>query len=125
MGTLTSQYKNTAAAVLKAMYTHMSPKFRHAVLNSLDTPSRKVSVLDIGQNPQLAVASGLVTYPPRSWMYASIYSWHVWLLGGLKCSSSTDSQTTLVPDTAVESIADTRYVNGETRYMKIQKPGRA
>lgn len=25
----------------------------------------------------------------------------------------------------VERRAETRYVNGETRYMKIQKPGRA
>jgi hypothetical protein len=29
------------------------------------------------------------------------------------------------PDSPVESTAETRYVNGETRYMKIQKRGNA
>lgn len=28
-----------------------------------------------------------------------------------------------MPDTPVANMPDTRYVNGETRYIKIQKPG--
>lgn len=33
------------------------------------------------------------------------------------------SQVAVAPETPVDSIAETRYVKGETRYMKIQKPG--
>jgi hypothetical protein len=32
---------------------------------------------------------------------------------------------TVVPDRPTDSTADTRYVKGDIRYMKIQKPGRA
>jgi len=32
--------------------------------------------------------------------------------------------STVVSATAVTSIPSTKYVNGETRYMKIQNPGR-
>lgn len=46
------------------------------------------------------------------------------LVGGLKCSSSFVAQTTLVLANPTESMPETRYVKGETRYMNIQKRGR-
>jgi hypothetical protein len=38
-------------------------------------------------------------------------------------SSSMFEHSTVVPVNPVESTVDTRYVNGEMRYMKIQKRG--
>lgn len=43
----------------------------------------------------------------------------------MKWRYSTASHTTFVLARPVDIIPDTRYVKGETRYMKIQKPGRA
>ena len=42
----------------------------------------------------------------------------------MKCRNSLAAQTTFVLATPTESIASTRYVKGETRYMKIQKWGK-
>lgn len=52
-----------------------------------------------------------------------MYSLHVMLSGAVKLRYSTGEQVASAPETPVESIAETRYVNGETRYMKIQKRG--
>lgn len=41
------------------------------------------------------------------------------------CSNSIDEHSTSFLARPVESTADIRYVNGETRYMKIQNPGKA
>lgn len=41
------------------------------------------------------------------------------------CSNSMDEHSTSFLARPVESTADIRYVNGETRYMKIQNPGKA
>jgi len=39
--------------------------------------------------------------------------------------TSAAEHSTAFPWTCVEAIAPIQYVNGETRYMKIQKPGSA
>lgn len=41
------------------------------------------------------------------------------------CSNSIDEHSTSFLARPVESTADIRYVNGDTRYMKIQNPGKA
>jgi hypothetical protein len=45
--------------------------------------------------------------------------------GGESVRSSVLEQSTDVPDNPTDRTAETRYVKGLTRYMKIQKPGRA
>jgi hypothetical protein len=53
-----------------------------------------------------------------------MYSSHVCPLGGLKTASSIGEQVSFEFATPVASMPDTRYVKGETRYMKIQNLGR-
>uniref|UniRef100_A0A1Y1NI02 Uncharacterized protein n=1 Tax=Photinus pyralis TaxID=7054 RepID=A0A1Y1NI02_PHOPY len=53
-----------------------------------------------------------------------MYCQQVWPEGGSKLSNSLAAQITLVLATPVDNMPDTRYVNGETRYMKIQNRGR-
>src|SRR5947208_15058670 len=44
---------------------------------------------------------------------------------GSKVRYSVDAHVTLAVARPVDSTAETRYVKGERRYMKIQKPGNA
>lgn len=53
-----------------------------------------------------------------------MYSKQVWPLRGLKVEYSLSEQVTSVLARPAASMPLMRYVNGETRYMKIQKPGR-
>ncbi|KAJ4178769.1 hypothetical protein NW767_014781 [Fusarium falciforme] len=46
-------------------------------------------------------------------------------VGGWKTASSDCEQTMGSPESPETATPPTRYVIGETRYMKIQKPGRA
>lgn len=73
---------------------------------------------------QSAVASGFQILPPAKSRNGEIYSPQVWPEGGLKDVSSVREHSTTEFATAVASMPLTRYVNGETRYMKIQKCGR-
>src|SRR5271155_6142580 len=77
------------------------------------------------QKLQLVIESGSWRYPPMDAMYEDIYWLQVCPLGGGKWRNSFTAHSTFVLATAVESIPEIRYVNGETRYMKIQKPGNA
>jgi hypothetical protein len=49
----------------------------------------------------------------------------VWPAGGLKMLVSASAHTTWRPWSMAAAMPATQYVSGETRYMKIQKPGRA
>lgn len=52
--------------------------------------------------------------------------WHVSpTVGGVKVNNSMEEHSTVVWATPTDNTALTIYVNGEMRYMKIQKPGRA
>lgn len=44
--------------------------------------------------------------------------------GGEKCRNSSVEQEMCALARPTDNMPDTRYVKGDTRYMKIQKPGR-
>lgn len=57
-------------------------------------------------------------------MKSDMYCPQVCPEGGLNDNNSLSAQTMLVLATATLNIPSTRYVNGETRYIKIQKWGK-
>lgn len=76
------------------------------------------------QNWQFAVASGLYIAPPAICIYGDRYWAQVFPEGGWIRVISISEQVTFVFANPAESIALIRYVNGETRYINIQKPGK-
>lgn len=87
--------------------------------------ARNVSVVATLQNSHCVVLLGFSSCPPAKCMYGPRNSAHVWPAGGERRRISFAAQTTFVCARPVDRTAETRYVNGETRYMNIQKPGSA
>jgi len=96
------------------------PRFEYLMLND----SRKTLVLSIEQKLQSVIASGSCRYPPLEVMYGSIKAEQDDPLGGLKWRYSFSAQMTLVSLRPTPRIPSTKYVKGDTLYMKIQNRGR-
>ena len=87
--------------------------------------ARYWSALVSRQYWQLLVAAASQSRPPAAVMYGCMYSPQVLPAGGLKTLNSAVAHSMLRSCKPVDVIPAIKYVSGEARYIKIQKPGRA
>ena len=107
-GTLQSQYRATAAAILTQIYTHMKPKSLHRLAKLIPTVSKNCVVSFTGQYWHIPVAEALVMNPPAVSMYEDRYCSQVCDPGASMVRSSSVAHCTGASPMAAERKLEAR-----------------